>query len=272
MIELCCILAGIFLLLVLFYLLSMAGRRNHPLLSQLRGWKYAHRGLHDSTRPENSMAAFRAAVEQGYGMELDIHLLKDGSLAVIHDSLLARTTGQEGRVEDLTRQDLTRYFLEGSDQTIPTFQELLDLVDGRVPLVVELKCVDNNYAALTETACRVLDNYQGLFCLESFDPRCIQWLKKYRPELVRGQLAENSFKMPWKTPWILKLLLTNHMGNFLSRPDFVAYRFSHRKNLSTFLVRKLWKVQGVSWTLQSPEEFDTAVAEGWIPIFENFTP
>ena len=129
-------------------LLSLRGRSCHPLMQDLRGWAYAHRGLHSDGIPENSMAAFRAALEKGYGIEFDLHLLKDGNLAVIHDSALKRTTGKEGRVEDLTTQELERYALEGTEETIPTFRQLLDLYAGKAPLIVELKPVDGNHAAL----------------------------------------------------------------------------------------------------------------------------
>ena len=86
----------------MLYIGSVGGRTGHPGLKDLQGWNYAHRGLHSKDVPENSMAAFRASLERGYGIEFDLHLLKDGNLAVIHDSLLKRTTGQEGRIEDLT--------------------------------------------------------------------------------------------------------------------------------------------------------------------------
>ena len=105
--------------LLLLYTLLVRGRRGHKDLQSLRGWAYAHRGLHGDGIPENSMAAFREALEGGYGIELDIHLLKDGNLAVMHDSLLNRTTGQPGHIEDLTTEELKNYRLEGTDETIP---------------------------------------------------------------------------------------------------------------------------------------------------------
>lgn len=262
----------ILLLLAGCYLLALRGRTNHPGLADLQGWAYAHRGLHNETRPENSMAAFQAALDSGYGIELDIHLLKDGNLVVIHDSLLKRTTGAEGKIEDLTTEQLKQYRLEGTDQCIPTFREVLDLFDGKAPMIVELKATGNNHAALTKAACDMLDSYNGVYCLESFDPRCIHWLKKNRPELIRGQLTENSLHEKNPVPWYLRFLLTFQLENFLIGPDFVAHRYADRKFLSNTLVRKFWKVQGVAWTLRSQEDFDTAVKEGYLPIFEGFNP
>lgn len=254
------------------YVLAVRGRTGHPGLENLRGWNYAHRGLHGNGLAENSLTAFRAAVDHGYGAELDIHLLKDGNLAVIHDSKLIRTTGAEGRIEDLTTEDLKNYHLEGTEDTIPTFREVLDIFEGKAPLIIELKA-ENNAAALCEAACKMMEGYDGLWCMESFDPRCILWLKQHRPDIIRGQLAENYFHDPKsKLPWILKFLLSFHLENFLTLPDFIAYDFGTRNTLSNFLCRKLWRVQGVSWTLRSQAEHDTAKSEGWIPIFEHYEP
>jgi len=263
----------IVLILALLYLLSLRGRSGHPGLAELRAWHYAHRGLHGDGRPENSLAAFRAAVDHGYGSELDIHLMKDGNLAVIHDASLKRTAGVDVKIEDLTAEELANYHLQGTQEQIPLFQDVLSLYDGRAPLIVELKSVDGNHAALCEAACKMLDNYNGPFCMESFDPRCILWLKKHRPDIIRGQLSENWLKTKnFKLPWILKFVLATHMGNFIIRPDFIAYKYADRKIFGTDICRWLWGVQGVSWTIRTKEEFDTAVQENWIPIFEGFVP
>lgn len=256
----------------LLYILANRCRKGHPGLDALRGWSYAHRGLHGPGIPENSMAAFRAALEKGYGIEFDLHLLKDGNLAVMHDSLLKRTTGAEGRIEDLTTEELKNYHLQGTQETIPTFRELLDLYAGKAPLIVELKPENGNHAALCETACAMLDSYDGPYCLESFDPRCIRWLKENHPELIRGQLAENFMKSDPKMPWYLRLALTHQLMNFGTVPDFVAYKFADRNCASVYVCRRYWKAQGVSWTLKTKEEYDIAVKEGWLPIFEDFEP
>ena len=240
----------ILLFLALLYIGSLGGRTGHRGLKDLQGWSYAHRGLHGKGIPENSMAAFRAALDHGFGIEFDLHLLKDGNIAVIHDSLLKRTTGAEGRIEDLTTEDLKNYRLEGTEETIPTFRELLDLYAGKAPLIVELKPVNGNHAKLAETVCNMLQDYPGVYCIESFDPRCVAWLKKNRPQIIRGQLSENFFRSDPKMSLPLKLMLSTLVDNLVTRPDFVAYKFADRKNLSVFLCRKLFRLQGVSWTLQ----------------------
>ena len=267
------ILAIIVLLAALFllYLFCIGGRTGHTDMQKLRRWSYAHRGLHDVEKPENSMAAFRAALDAGYGIELDIHLLADGNLAVIHDSALLRTTGQEGNVEDLTTADLENYILLGSAETIPQFRHVLDLYAGNAPLIVELKSVNNNHAALCEAACKMLDSYDGLYCMESFDPRVVAWLRKNRPDICRGQLSENWMGKKMPVPAILRWAMTYHIANIYTRPDFIAYKFTDRKAFGTGICRKWMGLQGVSWTLRTKEEYDIAVKEGWIPIFEGFT-
>lgn len=265
-------LAVLLLLVCLAFSLSIRGRSGHPKLPDLKGWSYAHRGLHGDGVPENSMAAFRAALENGYGAELDIHLLKDGSLAVIHDSALIRTTGMEGEVEDLTAAGLPNYHLEGTSETIPLFRDVLRLYRGQRPLIVELKPHKNNVAPLCEAACKAMEGYVGAWCMESFDPRCVRWLKQNRPDIIRGQLSENWLASPnIPLPTVLKWALTHNRLNFLTRPDFVAYRFSHR-NATRTNRRCMKRMVGVSWTIKSQADFDTAVAEGWLPIFEGFRP
>lgn len=267
------IIASILILVALLYILSLRGRRKHPKLSKLRKWKYAHRGLHVKPQiPENSLHAFYRALEKGYGVELDVHLMRDGELAVIHDSTLERTTGQKGKIEHLTAADLSRYNLEGTDETIPLFRDVLAMFEGKAPIIVELKTAGNNAAKLCEAVFKLLDNYEGLYCVESFDPRCLLWMSKNRPDVCRGQLAQNFFKNPSGMGKAIDFVLTFMLANFLTRPDFIAYKFSDRKNLSNVLCLKLWKLQGASWTLRNKAVYHEAIGEGLIPIFEKFEP
>lgn len=257
---------------VLGYWFGIRGRVGHPGLKELHRWSFAHRGLHSAGVPENSMAAFAAAKEGGYGVELDVHLLADGNLAVIHDSVLERVTGLPGKIEDLTTEQLKDCHLCGTDETIPLLRQVLDLFQGEAPLIVELKPANNNHAALSSAVCKMLDEYNGPYCLESFDPRCILWLKKNRPELIRGQLSENYFEegRP-RIPAVLKFIITHNLANCITRPDFVAYRYADR-NCTISNALCLLRMSCVSWTLTTPQEYETAVQEGWIPIFEGFLP
>ncbi len=263
----------ILLLLFLGFLGILAGRRPQPGMDALRGWKYAHRGLHGPGVPENSMAAFRAALEKGYGIELDLHLTKDGQLAVLHDYSLLRTAGADVNVEDLTAAELADFRLEGTQEPIPLFSQVLALFRGKAPMIVELKAAGNNYGPLTDATVAALKDYDGLWCIESFDPRCVRHLKKHHPAVIRGQLSEDFVHNKENpTPFWLKFLLTHQLLNFLTRPDFLAYNFLHRKNFCLNICRKFWRIQGVSWTLKTQEQLDDAVKEGYIPIFEGFEP
>ncbi len=261
------------LLLLLLALLAILGGRPHPGMKALRGRRYAHRGLHRPGVPENSMAAFRAAMDKGYGVELDLHLMGDGQLAVIHDYSLLRTAAAEVKIETLTAQELSQYRLENTDEQIPLFSQVLELFQGRVPLIVELKATDDNYGALTDAAVAALAGYPGPWCMESFDPRCILHLRKHHPQVIRGQLAED-FVHNKENPmpsWT-KFMLTHQLFNLFTRPHFLAYKFQHRKNFCLSVCRKFWKIQGVSWTLKTQQQLDTAEQEGYIPIFEGFEP
>ncbi len=266
------VIPTILLIFLVLYLFAIKGRLGHKDLPALRNWHYAHRGLHKEGIPENSLAAFAAAKNAGFGIELDIHLLKDGNLAVIHDASLKRTAGVDVCIENLTSEDLNQYRLEGTNEKIPLFSDVLALVNGEVPLIVELKSVDHNYTALCEAACKVLEDYKGFYCMESFDPRCILWLKKNKNEILRGQLAYNLFRVDVKIPAIMKFFLRHNLINFAIKPDFIAYGFADRKIFSNFLCRKVWRMQGVTWTIRSKEDLDIAMQEGWIAVFEKFDP
>jgi len=268
------IIAIILVVLFILWILALRCRRNHPAWNTLRKFRYAHRGLHDSENgiPENSMAAFRLAVENGYGIELDIHLTKDGRLAVIHDSSLLRTAGADVRVETLTAEELDQYRLEGTDEKIPFLEEVLPLFEGKTPLVVELQ-VEGNAAALAKAACDLLDQYKVDYCIESFHPQAILWLKKNRPEICRGQLSQNFLKHEGtKLGKAADFAMTHLLTSFLTVPDFIAYNHEHRNCLSLKLARSVWRVQEVNWTIHTPEVMEACEKDGCLSIFEKFKP
>lgn len=268
------VLLAILVLLELFTLLLQC-RRGHSAWGLLRLFRYAHRGYHDKPQiPENSMAAFRRAIQNGFGAELDVHLMKDGHLAVIHDSSLKRTAGADVRVEELTVEELKQYRLEGTDEQIPLLEEVLELFQDRTPLVVELKAEDGNHDRLAEAACRLLDQYRVHYCIESFDPRCLVWLRKNRPEIVRGQLSEQFLRrgdgggQSKLTLWLLGNLLTN----IAVKPDFIAYCYADRDNLCLRWCRKFYRVQELSWTIRNKKDMEAAEAQDCLVIFEGFDP
>ena len=255
------------------YVLSLGGRRRPKNMDRLDGWLYAHRGFHrEPDAPENSLEAFRLAAEKGYGAELDVHLLADGNLAVLHDSRLKRMTGKGGVVESLTVSELSQYVLGNSRQTIPTLQQVLEVVDGRVPLIIELKPYKKNFRPLCERVFRDLDRYKGVYCVESFYPQVLMWLKKNRPDVIRGQLSMNYFKDHEGLSPLKAAGASSLFSNLLTRPDFIAYKYKDRGFLSNRICLKVWKLQGACWTLHSKEELKKVQAEDCWPIFENFDP
>ena len=256
------------------YTLSLRCRRGHPDWTYLRLWRYAHRGLHCKPAvPENSLAAFRRAVEAGFGAELDVHLMRDGHLAVIHDSSLRRTAGADVAVEDLTAEELKQYRLEGTDETIPLLEEVLPLFRDRAPLIVELKSERGNYNELTAATVALLERYRVRCCVESFDPRCLMWLRKNRPEIVRGQLSQQFLRHEGISLGKLRqFILGNLLMNFLTVPDFIAYRFSDRDCLSLRWCRRFYRVREVNWTIRTAGEMAAAERAGNLVIFEQFNP
>jgi glycerophosphoryl diester phosphodiesterase len=239
---------------------------------------YAHRGFHDKPLvPENSMAAFRRAVAHGFGSEFDVHLIADGSLVIFHDEQLERQTGVKGEIEDYDITNLKKLRLEGTDEQIPTFDEVLDLYeDTGLPLVIELKSSRGNYRKLAEAACRRLDSYSGDFVLESFDPRVMAAVRKIRPDFIRGQLVQNFFVTRDGLPMWQAALMTFLKTNTLVKPDFIAFRFRDRDTRALgFSLRKSFRREGaakVTWTITTPEDYREAVRSGMVPILEQFDP
>ena len=256
----------------LWLLMLRANPTNHDFYG-LTNFQYAHRGLHNAARgiPENSLRAFRLAANNGYGAELDVHLSKDKRLVVMHDENLKRMTGLDKNICDVTAQTLDALTLGETGEKVPYLEEVLPFFDNRAPLIIEIKTNGDNVVRLTRRVCKLLDAFPNLpYCIESFDPRVLMWLRKNRPEIIRGQLAANFIKDRNGLKLPLAFLLTNLLLNFRAQPDFVAYKFEDRKNLSLRLCKRLWKVQEVSWTIRTPEDAHTAQRDGCPIIFEGF--
>ncbi len=254
----------------------LAPRRNQPGWERLEGVRYAHRGLHDPALgiPENSMAAFRRAVEHGFGAELDVHLMADGGLAVVHDSSLKRVCGADVCIEDLTAADLARYPLMGTQETIPLLSQVLELFQGKTPLVIELKVERGNAAALTDGVMAALEGWNGAYCLESFHPAALLRLKEKYPQVLRGQLSQNFLKPEEANGLSLpvRFALTNLLTTAFTRPDFIAYGWKDRGNASLRLMKALYGVHEVSWTVRDRETMDALDRAGAASIFEGFVP
>ena len=274
------------LLTVLLALLLLAAaaafliwpRRGQWQLQELRRFRYAHRGLFNPERgvPENSIKAFRYAVAGGFGIELDVRLTGDKRLAVVHDSNLMRLCGRSVRVEETPWEELQELRLMETEERIPLLEEVLRAVRGRVPLIIEIKTERNNSRELCAKVCRLLERYKGNFCVESFDPRALRWLRRNEPFVIRGQLVtgktepgryRKSDPMRFLSR-LLPLLLTN----VIARPDFIACQLEDRKRPAVRLCVEGLKAQEVSWTIRSQEELEEAERTGAMVIFEGFLP
>ncbi len=227
----------------------------------------AHRGLHDKNTPENSLSAFAKAVEKGYAIELDVQLLADGTVVVFHDDSLARMTGNDGYIKYLNKDDLKALKLKGSKETIPTFEEALKVIDGRVPVLIEIK---NQYKVgkLEQEVIDILKNYQGEYAVQSFNPFSLGYLKEHAPNILRGQLS-GTFKHS-KLAWIKRFLLKRMRFNKkVSEPHFISYEASALPNR---FVRKYKKLPLLAWTVRSKEEYLKVVKYCDNIIFEKFDP
>lgn len=232
----------------------------------------AHRGLFvPQVRPENSLAAFSEACRYGYGVELDVQLSKDGKLVVFHDETLNRVCGVKGYVRDYTYQELQHFSLDGTTERIPLFADVLATVNGKVPLIVEVKPEGDCIGAAERTAV-LLDAYQGEYCVESFNPRVVVWFRRHRPQVIRGQLSTDYFKDDPHLPFGKKFLLTNLFFNFLARPDFIAYNHRFARRLSLSLIRRFFCVSHVAWTVRSESELAWARNYFSVFIFDSFIP
>lgn len=216
----------------------------------------AHRGYHDISKniPENSIASYKRAIEYGYAIEIDLHLLKDGNIVSMHDDYPERMTGNSKKIVDCTYDEIKDLKLLGTEEHIPLLKEILDLVNGRVPLLIEYK-YDNKVGLLEEKSMELLKNYKGEYAIQSFNPKSVKWFKDNYKDIPRGQLA-SSFANE-KMCFIKKLILKNVLLFSYNKPDFVSYAI---KDLPNSRIEKLRK-KGIcifGWTIRDKEAFDFA--------------
>lgn len=257
----------------LLYLLMIMPRVNNRVQNtDLRQVLYAHRGLHDNDgeAPENSMEAFRRAVDGGFGIELDIQLTRDKLPVVFHDFTLKRVCGAEGKVKDYSYQELQKFHLCTSEEKIPLLSEVLKLVDGKVPLIVEFK-IEAADISLCPVADKLLREYKGPYCMESFNPLGVLWYRKHHREVIRGQLSD-AFTRDKNYQGILYFVLQNLLFNGLTKPDFIAYNHKYPRKLSRLLCKRMFGNTAVAWTIKSEAELEAAKKQFDMYIFDSFYP
>ena len=248
---------GVLIFLYFFAICPANGKK----AAHFDGKYIAHRGLHGGIIKENTREAFEKAVKLGYGIELDIQLSSDKVPVINHDYDLKRVFGVDKKVSSLTVRELRMI-------GVPTLKEVLEIIDGKVPLVAEIKG-ESFDIEVCEKAAELLDNYDGIYCVESFNPMHMRWFKKNRPQVVRGQLS-TAFGKRDNKKGLLHQLLRHLLLNFLSRPHFIAYEYKYR-SVSARLCALLG-AHMVCWTPQSADDVNNAKKYYKTFIFEGYEP
>lgn len=264
----------IILLLVLLYLLAIKPNLNRKYAFKPYEETYiAHRGLFNNKDvPENSILAFKKAVENNYGIELDVQLTSDDKLVVFHDESLDRICGINKLLRECTLEELQGYSLLDTKERIPLFTDVLKVLKKDTPLIIEVKpegrCID----AVKQTI-EIIRNYDGIYNIESFNPKVVYYLRKHKPDIIRGQLSYDYLNDPdSKLNKFTKLCLTNLLFNFLTKPDYIAYDCTNTKNLSFKIISKIYKGECVAWTVKSDTQYNLIKDNYQCFIFDSYIP
>lgn len=227
----------------------------------------AHRGLHNKENPENSLGAFARAIDEGYAIELDVQQIADGTIIVFHDYSLARMTGKDGYTKNLLKSELCDFKLSGTDFCIPTLVEVLNFVDGQVPLLIEIKN-EGKVGELEKNTYEILKNYGGQYAIQSFNPYSLEWFKLNAPSVLRGQLSSyfKNINLSFVKKYALKHMLLNKK---ISCPHFISYNV---ENLPNHIVKRFNKLPLLAWVVRSQTQYIKAVKYCDNIIFEGFDP
>jgi len=240
---------------------------------KLKSHYYAHRGLFDDNggAPENTIPAFKRAVEAGFGVELDVQLTKDKRVVIAHDYSLHRLCGEDKLIKDLLYGELSGYKILNSGEAVPLFSDALEIIGGKVPLIVEIKAEDE-YKDVCELTSRILSTYPGLYCVESFSPYVVGWYKKKHPEVICGQLSDDYIYFNYLKSKFKNWALTNMIFNAVNKPDFIAYNYQFKDKKCLGFWKKILKCGTAAWTIKSQEELDAASEMFDVIIFDSFIP
>lgn len=228
----------------------------------------AHRGLTNTQFPENSLPAFENAVQNNVPIELDVQLISDGTLIVFHDKTLQRVTGKDGYVKNLTVADLDELRILGTDNKIPTISEALDVISGKVPVLIEIKSETGKIGTLEKKLWEILKHYDGEYAIQSFNPFSLEWFKNNAPSVIRGQLS-SSFKGQ-NLGFFKRILLTRMVFNKkVSEPHFISYE---AEALPNRFVKKYKNLPLIAWTVTSQDEYLKILPYCDNIIYEGFKP
>ena len=269
-------LINIVILIIVVYLALI-----YPNVSSIRKEKMrpyeqkyiCHRGLYNNKDvPENSLKAFKLAVENGYGIELDIQITTDNQLVVFHDESLERICGVNKKLNECTFKEIRKLKLLDTDEKIPLFSEVLKVLRPDTPLVIEIKPEGRCLEALDRTV-EMMKDYDGLYNIESFNPTVVTSLRHNYPHIIRGQLAYDSIHDPECDLSLVKKIIETYMlCNFLSKPDYIAYECNSYKNLSFQIISRLYKAECIAWTVKSQKQLEELKNLYQCFIFDSFIP
>lgn len=233
--------------------------------------KIAHRGYHtpDQSILENTKEAFIASIKHGYAIELDTNILKDGTVVIFHDPNLKRMANINQKLRKMTIEEIKEVKLFDNQSTIMTFQEMLDLVDGKTELVIELKPF-GGYKRHCEAVYNQLKDYKGKYVIQSFDPRVLYWFKKNAPEVLRGQITETFLEEPI-IPGFLKYFMSSMKLNFLTKPHFINYKIQDLPNKFIEKSRRKGRII-LGYVARNQVDFDFMVNHYDNCVFEYFNP
>lgn len=240
-------------------------------LSWIKNALIAHRGLHTGNEvvPENSKKAFQKAMDKGYGIECDVNLLKDGTVVVFHDKNLKRMCNDNRYLKDLTIDEFKQVRLLGTEEIPMTLSEFLAFVNGKVPLLIELKPF-SEYKPLCEAFMKTMEGYQGVWAMHSFHPGSVLWFKKNHPEVIRGQISE-FFKDDQNMNKILRFCMKHLLFNILTKPDFINYGIYDMPNKYVDRSQRHGIVV-IAYASRNQAEFDMCKKLYSNSVFELFEP
>ena len=232
----------------------------------------AHRGYHDRSagRIENTLPAAEAAIARDFAIECDLQLTADGRVVVFHDDTLDRLTEATGAVGARTLAELRAIRLHDSDAGIPTLEELLDVVDGRVPLVIELKSQWTGDRRLEKAVAPILSDYSGPAAVMSFDPMSMVAMRRLAPALPRGMTADD-FSQEWPLPWPTRFALRHLLAAAIVWPHFVSFGIDALPANAPLMLRHIG-VPLICWTIRDAAAWEKARAYTDQITFEGFDP
>lgn len=266
-----CILLIIIITLTALYIFSIFPRlAKREEMAAFNHTLFAHRGYHCAEKliPENSMPAFKAAVSHNYGIELDVHLTRDKKLVVFHDDTLERMCRVQGTVESYTYEELLKFHLLNTAEKIPLFSQVLEYVNGRVPLLIELKIPGQSHE-ICQAVQQALSIYKGPFLVQSFNTMGILWFRHNAPHILRGQLSSNLTADAAGETYILRFFVKHLLSNFLGRPDFISYKLKDLPVLGVTICQRLFRTPIAVWTLRTPKALEEGISAYNIQIFEK---